>query len=123
VRWFRRPEKSYPFAGRVDRDRFSIARVVRGQDSFNPMLYGRLTAAPEGTKVKVLFTFHPAVWAILLCFSAVLTRGLLRGEVMAVFALCLLWMMAIVFFYLGVSKSTALLNQRLDLHEASRRSG
>src|ERR1041385_6618172 len=69
-RWFNYPDT--PFAGEVSGIRFRITRVVRGRDSFNPVLYGRITSAPAGSRVRITMTLHPVAWIFLVAWSGVI---------------------------------------------------
>ena len=64
------PAPGKEFEGSVSRDGFTINRIIRGRDSFLPVLNGRFTSIPKGTKVDLYLTPHPIVIVFLLivCF-------------------------------------------------------
>src|SRR4030095_1988175 len=100
---------------------FRIMRVVRGRDSFNPMLYGRFQTSPEGTRVRVVMTFHPIMWLFILGWSSyfmyLLTTDLRLHASLSTGALIMLlaiWAMALPFFYSNAARSRELLEKCLD---------
>lgn len=50
-----------PFVGEVSTDSFQIRRDIRYRNSFLPLLKGRLTSVPGGTRVNVVMHIHPLV--------------------------------------------------------------
>lgn len=115
IPWFRKSET--PFIGSVSTDGFRIIRVVRGRDSFNPMLYGRIRQDPTGTTLQVTATLHPFVWTFMTMWSAVLGISMWRDSnspdlswiLASVLFVLAPWLMAAVFFPPGAAKSRALL--------------
>ncbi len=113
--WFRRPKT--PFVGSVSEGGFRIVRVVPGQDSFNPMLYGRMRQDPAGSTVYVTATLHPIVWTFMTIWSTALTIAMWRDSnpphgAAILFALLFIlapWLMAAAFFPSSAAKSRALL--------------
>jgi hypothetical protein len=67
------------FEGVVAGDTFRIIRVVRGRNSFRPVLHGRIESAPSGgTRVVVSFRLHPIVAVFMAAFLVVTgTLGLI----------------------------------------------
>jgi hypothetical protein len=130
-RWLAWPNTVHYFAGSVAQNRFQIYRIVQGRDSFNPMLFGRFIPSPRGTRVRVLYTFHPVVWLFVLFLSAFtgfypVFQTISNGgptELGALFFFVFLWVVALYFFYRGTSLSRHLLRQCLGLQEASRGGG
>ncbi len=123
-RWFNWSRPSTPFVGTVSGTGFRITRVVAGRDSFNPMLYGRFLASASGTRVKVVMTYHPAVWLFLLAWTGGTGYGVIsslrehEGVVhIPLFFMISAWVMAVPFFYIGAFRSRELLQQRLGLKE------
>lgn len=117
-RWFHFPQTL--FAGRVWEGGFRVVRVVRGRDSFNPVLYGRFVEAEDGTKVRVLATLHPVVWAFGVLWSVVTVSGAVRYHELAGLAFALVpWMLAALFFPGALRTSREVLNRCLQL-EAGR---
>jgi hypothetical protein len=54
----RRPQL---FEGRLEAERFSVVRLVRGRNSFRPVIEGQLLSGPIGTRVRVTLRVHPVV--------------------------------------------------------------
>jgi len=118
-----RPKTQTPFIGRIQDSRFRIIRVVRGRDSFNPVLYGRFRPSSGGTRVKVLMTFHPIVWLFILGWSlyfgyAVFGDFRASGTIStgATVMLAAIWAIAVPIFYYDAARSRQLLEQCLHLH-------
>ena len=117
-RWFSFPKTL--FVGKVSDTGFRIARVVRGRDSFNPMLYGRFSRSHTGTRVKVFITLHPAVLMLMVAWSAFLGHTIfLRGnsELVGWAFVLAPWILAIPSFFYGAGRSKALLQKCLRLHD------
>ncbi|SRR6266516_5511033 len=135
VRWFRFSSPPTEFQGRVDRERFSIMRVVRGRDSFNPWICGSIRSGPSGTIVEARLTLHPAMWCFLalwswfLAPSAWLTVKTMRHgannmtEPISVFVLLFPWLMALAFFYFNAFRVKKLMFKLLELHDVVRLDG
>ncbi len=101
-RWFRTPKT--PFVGKVSETGFHVARVVRGRDSFNPMLYGRFARSANVTRVRVVMTLHPIIWALLIAWSVFLVRQIvIRGnsEPLGWIFVLFPWVLAVPFFFDG----------------------
>jgi hypothetical protein len=128
ARFFSWPNTAHPFVGRVSSRRFRITLLVQHRDSFRPMLYGRFYPLSEGTRVRVLFTFHPIVWIFMLLLSIGAGSSLLLSvqphdrldHIITVVFLLFMWSVAIVFFYANARESKRLLIQCLDLTEVKR---
>jgi hypothetical protein len=92
---------------------------VRGTDSFNPMIYGRVVPAAVGVRIKVLMTLHPVVWALCVAWSGFLARSATTAGLTGVAMALAPWIMALAFFPSGARRSTALLRQVLHSSAAS----
>ena len=106
---------SAPFYGSVWAGGFRIMRVVRGRDSFNPVMYGRLFSAPVGTRVRVIMTFHPLVWVFMAVWSAffaypIASGGDSRGGMAMLIGL---WAIGVPIFYYDALRSRRLLQEVL----------
>src|SRR5262245_32584504 len=77
--WKWRAIANTPFVGKVYDHGFRILRVVRGRDSFNPVLHGRFRLDARRIKLRVLMTFHPLVWLFLLGWSSYFAHLILAG--------------------------------------------
>lgn len=123
--WLGAPRDSIPFLGTVDSNGFTISRVIRGRDSFNPVLYGRFFASGHGTRLRVIMTFHPLVWLFLILWSVfngyTSLEGLLNHHLADFWGcLCFLifaWVVAVPLFYWNASRSKLLLRQSLGLRD------
>jgi hypothetical protein len=109
-----------PFVGTVLDSKFTITRVVKGRDSFNPIIYGRLMASVSGTTVKIVMTFHPAVWLFIVGWSLVIGGAVVvhfreQGtlQVIPVMLFFSLWVMAVPVFYFDAVRSRLLLKRCL----------
>jgi hypothetical protein len=114
--WLRQPKT--PFIGRVSETSFRIMRFVRGRDSFNPMLYGRLSPSAHGTRVKVVMTLHPVIWALIVAWSVFLgcdIFGHASFNIGSVAFLLFPWVLAATLFYYNAGRSEDLLRQCLKL--------
>jgi len=67
-----RRELSMPFVGYVKEDSFTLRRNIRYQNSFLPLIRGRILPTETGTQVKVTMFMHPLV-AIFMVFWLWLT--------------------------------------------------
>lgn len=114
VQWFR--SQKTIFVGRLWDSGFRIHRVVRGRDSFNPMLYGRLTSTVNGTHVRVILTLHPVIWVFLLLWSTFTAYGAVHYRELIGFGFALIpWVMAACFFPPASRTSKQLLSKCLHL--------
>jgi hypothetical protein len=116
-RWFRVPET--PFVGKVSETGFCIARAVRGRDSFNPMLYGRIARSANVTRVWVLMTLHPIAWVFLIAWSVFLVGQIVihgNSEPECWAFVVAPWVLAVPFSFHGAYRSRGLLKQCLRLH-------
>ena len=121
------PRDSVPFFGTVGSTRFRIMRVIRGRDSFNPVLYGRFLSDNHGTRVRVVMTLHPFVRAFLAIWSFFTSRYAIlaiRDHFPADFYgglgfLLFAWLMAVPVFYYDAAKSKRLLRESLHLQDAA----
>jgi hypothetical protein len=50
-----------PFIGSVEAGTFDLRRVIRYRNSFIPLVRGRITSAPMGSRVDVTMSLHPVV--------------------------------------------------------------
>jgi len=63
---------SPPFIGKVERDSFRVRRDIRYRNSFQPLIWGRITNEPMETHVNVTMFIHPVVALfMLLWFSGI----------------------------------------------------
>ena len=58
--WFRAPVPQFDFVGSVSPKTFRLLPSRRGRNTYTPWLRGRLTPLPDGTKIKLVQTLHPA---------------------------------------------------------------
>ena len=112
LRW-RRPDAE--FEGVVSAKGFSLVKVVRGRDSFNPLIFGKVVALPSRTRITVQMWLHPLVVAFLAFLSYLMApeawralRRLPGGDRGNVVAIVAIWSMAIVFFYVSARRIRAI---------------
>jgi hypothetical protein len=126
--WFGLPPRNaVPFFGKVTPAGFKIMRVVRGRDSFNPVLYGQFSSIGQHTRIRVVMTLHPLVWGFL-AFWFVITGHIaldgLRNHDTADFYgglsfFLVAGLMTALGFYHGAAKSRRLLRESLQLRDAA----
>jgi hypothetical protein len=81
VRSFRRVDPSGPpFVGSVIEGAFRMHRVFRGQNSFVPLIRGRIIAADNGTRVSGIMFLHPHVAAFMIFWLGVTGYGVLNDQ-------------------------------------------
>ena len=121
--WKGQAAANTPFIGKVYDRGFRIIRVVRGRDSFNPLLYGRFHSSLRGTRLRIFMTFHPLVWLFILGWSAYFAYTLLDGwringkiDTGALTFLLAIWVMAVPSFYGAAARSRQLLAECLRPH-------
>lgn len=126
--WFLEPDDKHLFSGSVSPSGFRVQRLIHGRNSFNPVLFGRFSPTPTGTRIRVLLTFHPLVWAFIVYLSVESVRVLVNywGESelvrnMALFLFVTLWVLAVSSFFYGASRARSLLRDCLEC--SSRKDG
>jgi hypothetical protein len=118
IPWFRTPKT--PFVGHVSELAFRIMRVVRGRDSFNPMMFGRVSPLADGSKVRVVMTLHPAVWVVMIAFTVAVcyfALGRAKTETSGLLFLPLLWIPAVVIFFHDAKRAKQSLRQCIQLRD------
>ena len=100
-------------------------RIVRGRDSFNPVMYGRLSSCPLGTRVRVIMTLHPIVWLFLAIWSASILRTIVTAgdDHGGLAMLAAPWVIGIPIFYYDAVRSKSLLRDVLSLHSGDEHGG
>lgn len=65
-------EAGPPFIGKVEGDSFRVRRDIRYRNAFLPLIWGRITTGPMGTRVSVTMFMHPIMTLFMLVwFSGV----------------------------------------------------
>jgi len=128
--WLGLPQdKTALFIGRVHEMSFRIMRIVKGRDSFNPLLYGRFTQGMAGTHLDVILTFHPFVWFFIIAWNCFGLYAAFVGlgqagpnRAIPLFMIFILWAIAVPIFYYDARKSKELLQECVKriVEEASR---
>ena len=62
------------FQGDFADGRFKIMRIVKGRNSFNPVIRGQVSRAATGTRVDAQLQVHPLVLGLLAIFAVVASR-------------------------------------------------
>jgi hypothetical protein len=126
AKWFAMPAKdSAPFFGKVSKNGFKIMRKIRGRDSFNPVLYGKFSPLDNGTRVRVVMTFHPIIWVFILGWTFFHGYWMFQGfrelrnlnAFGSVQFLLFLWLLAVPIFFIDAVKSKYLLVELFRLHD------
>ncbi len=82
--YFGKPPKGMPtdvlhFLGRVSERDFTILRNVKGQNSFRPLVRGKIEPELSGSRIRVQMTLHPIVAVFLTLWIAFAGQGALEG--------------------------------------------
>ena len=59
--WFGGDDVTPPFIGKIEGDFFRIRRDIRYRNSFQPLVWGRISSVPMGTRISVTMFLHPIV--------------------------------------------------------------
>ena len=123
--WLFYPRGSTPFTGMVSEDGFRIIRTIRRRNSFNPVIYGKFLESVQGTRVRVLMTFHPFVWLFIVAWPF-LTRneilpqlehyGIGNANMWNILFMFAPLLVGIPFFFYEAAKSKKMLLQTLGLN-------
>ncbi len=103
-----------PFVGTVQNDSFRLQRNIAHRNSFLPLLYGRISPTPGGTRINVTMSMQPLVFVFMLCwlamagYGALTTRSTDRAILWAMFAFGLL--LAVAGFFPEVDRAKTLLS-------------
>jgi hypothetical protein len=62
------------FQGTFDGARFQMMRIVKGRNSFNPLIRGQLSRVAGGTRIEAQLQLHPLVMGILAIFTVIASR-------------------------------------------------
>ena len=121
--WRGRATANTPLIGTVHDRGFRLVRVVRGRDSFNPVLHGRFYPSLQGTRLRIFMTFHPLVWLFILGWSSYFAYTVVAGlstngkiDAAALGFLLVIWVMAVPSFLGAAARSRETLEQCLHPH-------
>jgi hypothetical protein len=98
--WFRSPVGRFDFVGSVSPQGFRLLPTIRGRNTYQPWLRGRMTPRPDGTEIRIVQTLHPigiAIIVVVLILGFVLGRrvGDYRDIIGGLFVLhCLMYWIA-----------------------------
>lgn len=70
-KWQFRETRTQMFEGTFSDGRFHMVRLVRGRNSFRPMIDGSVKAGPKGARVDVVLRLHPLVLGLCAVLLAV----------------------------------------------------
>ena len=62
------------FEGSLADGRFQMIRIVKGRNSFNPVIRGQVSRAGGGTRVEAQLQLHPLVLGFLAIFTVIASR-------------------------------------------------
>ncbi len=114
--WFGDPKTV--FQGRVAGRKFCVSRVVRGMDTYNPLMRGSISTVGTRSLVRVVMTLHPVAVVLLAGWSFFLARAAsAHGSIPTVlwFPIVAPWLIGIPVFFYDARRSRALLRQCLSL--------
>ncbi len=66
--------RSQLFQGSFTDGRFQMMRIVKGRNSFNPVIRGQVSRVPSGARVDAQLHLHPLVLGILAIFALIASR-------------------------------------------------
>ena len=66
--WFRSPAPQFDFVGSVSPNAFRLLPTIRGRNTYQPWLLGRMTPRPDGTEIRIVQTLHPIGIVIIVGF-------------------------------------------------------
>jgi hypothetical protein len=73
------PKDALDFLGRVSEADFTLFRNVRGQNSFRPLVRGKIEPEVTGSRIAIRMTLHPIVAVFLAIWVAFAGRGAVDG--------------------------------------------
>jgi hypothetical protein len=99
------------FIGKIDGHTFRIRQLVRGRNSFIPLIWGRIEPTQNGTRIDVTMFMHPFVFTFMLFWLGVCAWGiwLNPGEVQLVIMFAFGATLSIGGFYWEAAKAETLL--------------
>ncbi|HEX4914103.1 MAG TPA: hypothetical protein VFV51_09110 [Vicinamibacterales bacterium] len=62
------------FQGTFDAGRFQMMRIIKGRNSFNPVITGHLSRVAGGTRIEAQLQVHPLVLGMLAIFTVIASR-------------------------------------------------
>jgi hypothetical protein len=62
------------FQGTFEDGRFQMMRIIKGRNSFNPVITGQLARVAGGTRIEAQLQLHPLVMGILAIFTVIASR-------------------------------------------------
>lgn len=68
--WFRSLHGKAGFTGEISRIRIRLQPVIRGHNSYLPLMTGRITSREEGSILEITQSIHPVSALIFVCFVA-----------------------------------------------------
>jgi hypothetical protein len=93
--WFRSlVGRGFDFTGSVSSGEFRLMPVIRGRNTYQPWLVGRIYPRPEGSIIRLLETFHPIQIGIIVAFFTLpAVLGMRSSGVKALFATLLVFLL------------------------------
>jgi hypothetical protein len=64
--WFNSLHGKFEFVGTVSANDFRLTPVIKGRNSYLPVLHGRIDVSNAGTEIQIVESLHPIVIFILL---------------------------------------------------------
>jgi hypothetical protein len=99
------------FVGTIDGHTFRIRQVIRGRNSFIPLIWGRIEPNQSGTRINVTMLMHPFVFVFMLFWLGVCGWGFYKnpGEIILLIMFAFGATLAIGCFYWEAAKAERLL--------------
>jgi len=102
--WFRSlVGRGFDFTGSVSASEFRFMPVIRGQNTYQPWLVGRVCPSPDGSTIRVIETFHPVQIGILVAFFTIpAVLGMRSSGIKALFVALLVFLLFhCVMYFIG----------------------
>jgi hypothetical protein len=74
--WFKSLYGKFDFVGAVSQTDFRLTPVIRGRNSYAPLLRGRIEASGTGTEIRIVESLQPVVLVLLPLLFVALPLGL-----------------------------------------------
>lgn len=121
-RFFGLSAPTRPFEGEVGDSTFDVQRAINYRNSFRPQIRGKISSAPEGSRIAVTMRLHPFVLAFMTiwlggtgaaCLLILVTELRKGGSPLAVFGPAIMfvfgWALAVASFTYEARKAETLL--------------
>jgi hypothetical protein len=99
--WFKSIYGKFDFVGSISSSGFRLSPVGWGQNSYRPVLHGRIFSSDAGTEIKIAVGLHPSVIVVILVFFVILPLELagFSREFLTYFAAMLFPFHCLMYFF------------------------